>query len=82
MEILKPRFDVHNYNGTTFGAITKDELYEMPVVFPNRNLICQYESKVNAMFDNQLLLSKQNQLLTSYRDFLLPMLMNGQVTVK
>ena len=42
------------------------------------NLFKQY----NSILRREILLNKENQELTSLRDFLLPMLMNGQVTFK
>ena len=37
--------------------------------------------KANPMFEAIMSLEKENQQLASLRDFLLPMLMNGQVKV-
>jgi type I restriction enzyme S subunit len=38
--------------------------------------------EVEALFKRQDVLEQENQHLTQLRDWLLPMLMNGQVTVK
>ena len=50
--------------------------------FPNESVIKKYDKKVQGLFDiiqkNQL----ENQELASLRDFLLPLLMNGQVSFK
>jgi type I restriction enzyme, S subunit len=43
--------------------------------------IQKFESSINAAFEKKRNILKENQQLTQLRDWLLPMLMNGQVTV-
>lgn len=45
-------------------------------------LIEKIEKIINPILEKKLLLEQQNQELAKLRDFLLPMLMNGQVSVK
>jgi type I restriction enzyme S subunit len=82
MEYFKKIFDNHNNSGTTFGSITKDNLFALKVVYPTKDILKNYDLIVSKY--NQLILNhhNQNQELTQLRDWLLPMLMNGQVTVK
>ena len=65
----------------TFGSITKDDLYSLKLVYPDNNQLKAYDSVVSKF--NELIFNnhKQNQQLTQLRDWLLPMLMNGQVRV-
>lgn len=79
---LKQVFDRRNVDGTTFGSITKDDLYSLKVIVPTDNILHRYESVVNPSFDKQNILESQNTQLATLRDWLLPMLMNGQVIVK
>ena len=79
---LKARFDTLNGIGTTFGAITKDELYNLPVVKPNKDILLNYEKLCSPIFDKQMTIGYENDNLTHLRDSLLPMLMNGQVTIE
>ena len=82
MEYFKRIFDYRNSAGTTFGAITKDDLYTLKVIKPQNELLEKYD-KVVSNYNKMILVNhKQNQQLTSLRDWLLPMLMNGQVTVR
>ncbi|MFM6496067.1 MAG: restriction endonuclease subunit S [Dolichospermum sp.] len=67
---------------TTMGHITQDHLKQSRIVIPPHELISQVHNMIIPMFEKQLLLEKQNQQLTQLRDWLLPMLMNGQITVK
>lgn len=81
MKYFKRIFDRRNSEGTTFGSITKDDLHSLTLAYPNRHLLEKYNDIVanyNAMIFKR---SLENQKLTELRDWLLPMLMNGQVTV-
>ena len=75
-------FDIFNNNGTTFGALTSDDLKGQLTAVPPENLINKYHGTTIAIEKQIRNLSKENQELASLRDFLLPMLMNGQVNVK
>jgi len=81
MEYFKRIFDRRNSEGTTFGSITKDDLYSLKLVYPDNKQLKAYDSVVSKF--NELIFNnhKQNQQLTQLRDWLLPMLMNGQVRV-
>jgi type I restriction enzyme S subunit len=81
MEYFKKVFDNRNNSGTTFGSITKDDLYNLKLVYPSLDFLIKYDaivSKFNQSIENN---HKQNQELSALRDWLLPMLMNGQVRV-
>ena len=79
---LRPRFEKYNGDGTTFGCIGRDDLFAIPSVKPERSLIEKFEKitrQIDAKIENA---EMENAELASLRDFLLPMLMNGQVKVK
>lgn len=78
---LKQVFDRRNTDGTTFGSITKDDLYSLKVVRPTKPILESYNQLMNPSFLLQNELEGENQKLTELRDWLLPMLMNGQVKV-
>ena len=75
-------FDVMDGNGTTFGSITKDTLFEMKVVIPRRDQIKSFEEMVQPIEQKIRVAEQENRELTKLRDWLLPMLMNGQATVE
>jgi type I restriction enzyme S subunit len=50
-------------------------------VMRNKEIMIHFHQMVNPMYEKQQVLSKENQQLSSLRDWLLPMLMNGQVKV-
>lgn len=82
MIYFKQIFDHRNNSGTTFGAITKKDLFSLKLVVPNDNLLNRYDTIVSKYNELILNLHKQSQELIRLRDWLLPMLMNGQVNVK
>ena len=81
IDVFKKTFENKNTVGTTFGSITKDELYALPVVIPDKNVIEQFEKMAKPIFDRQMKLGEESNRLTKLRDKLLPLLMNGQVAV-
>lgn len=82
MQDFKKLFDMMNSVGTTFGSITKEDLYSLQLVYPPTELLVKFDQSVKS-FDREIKnRSCQNQELTKLRDWLLPMLMNGQVKVE
>lgn len=81
MQYFKTIFDRRNSEGTTFGSITKDDLHSLPLAYPTLELLKQYNDVVARY--NQMIFARsmENQQLAQLRDWLLPLLMNGQVTV-
>ncbi len=67
---------------TTMGHITQDHLKQSRIVIPPIEIVKALDKKLYPIQEKQILLNKQNQQLSELRDWLLPMLMNGQVTVK
>jgi type I restriction enzyme S subunit len=67
---------------TTMGHITQEHLKQSKIVIPPIHLIIALDSKINIFIEKQILLQQQNQELAKLRDWLLPMLMNGQVRIK
>lgn len=81
MRNLKQIFDRRNVDGTTFGSITKDDLFSLKVFIPKTEILNSYQSIINPAFEKQNKIELENQKLSELRDWLLPMLMNGQVKV-
>ena len=75
------KFDGMNSAGTTFGSITKDELFSLPVIIPTKSVISEFEQVCEPIFDKQMIIGEEINALTKQRDELLPLLMNGQATV-
>jgi len=82
MQYFKKIFDRRNKAGTTFGSITKDDLFSLRVLNPPDEVKKAHKSLIGSMFEKQNILEFENIELSGLRDWLLPMLMNGQVRVE
>ncbi|MAO41925.1 MULTISPECIES: restriction endonuclease subunit S [Leeuwenhoekiella] len=81
MEYFKQIFDRRNASGTTFGSITKDDLFSLKLCIPEKQVLERFKSIADPFHEKIVITSKENQKLSELRDWLLPMLMNGQVRV-
>ena len=74
-------YNVGAKKGAVLDNMNKQEFSNIPILDANRNLKKLYFDKVNPIYEKIKLNLKQNQELSALRDWLLPMLMNGQVKV-
>lgn len=84
-------FELLNYLGhfkmmaelrkTTMGHITQEHLKQAKIAVPKIDLLDEMEEKLTIIFNAKIKRDIETQQLTQLRDFLLPMLMNGQVEV-
>lgn len=71
----------NNASGSTFKEVSGSVLKTINCLVPEGNIISSYTKVIKPIFNQQQNLEEENQHLASLRDWLLPMLMNGQVTV-
>ncbi len=69
-------------NGSIFDAIVSNDIKLTPIVIPPLSLMQAYGQSTKGMYEKILVNKKESQTLTELRDWLLPMLMNGQVQVQ
>jgi type I restriction enzyme, S subunit len=79
-------YDMQRYMGTVIAGsnqkfIGLGDLRNMPIFIDDKT-IKNYKDATNHIFKKLKLIKLENQKLTELRDWLLPMLMNGQVTVE
>lgn len=67
--------------GNTFANMNKGDFANIKMIYPSSNIIEKFFQNIVYSFQKIKKLQKQNQQLAQLRDFLLPMLMNGQVGV-
>lgn len=67
--------------GSIHKGIRHSVLKDFKFAYSNKNLIDKYSEKVKPILSRINILDKENARLIELRDWLLPMLMNGQVTV-
>lgn len=75
------RFKKHA-SGSIIVGITKEDLTDYNVLIPRENILNNFHKILHPIHSKMRMNSKQNQELSQLRDWLLPMLMNGQVTVE
>ena len=68
--------------GSIIVGITKDDLADAIIVVPGDEILLKFHTATKPMFDKIRSNKKQNLELIKYRDWLLPMLMTGQIKVK
>ncbi|MCE2732915.1 MAG: restriction endonuclease subunit S [Flammeovirgaceae bacterium] len=69
-------------SGTTQKNLSVGAIKELFVVTPPLEIMSSFTNVLNPLFNKKELLLKENQKLTELRDWLLPMLMNGQIKIK
>ena len=67
--------------GTTFKEVSRDDILKFLILKPSDEILDLWETMIVAVNDKQLEIQKENENLTKQRDELLPLLMNGQVSV-
>jgi type I restriction enzyme S subunit len=73
---------VKNASGSTFKEVSGSVLKMIEITLPEMSVVNKYTESVINIFSRQNKLELENQQLAALRDWLLPLLMNGQVTVK
>ena len=67
---------------TTMGHITTDHLKQSRIIIPPKKVAEMYNKRVEGAFNKIICNNRQNREFISLRDFLLPLLMNGQIDFK
>ena len=67
--------------GTTFKEVSREDISAFLILFPLEETLRQWEKIIYSIDNKQLSIQKQMETLTKQRDELLPLLMNGQVTI-
>lgn len=67
--------------GNTFANMNKRDFSEIGLIYPSESLLIDFHKKVSSIFEKIKSNTKESRKIYELRDFLLPMLMNGQVTI-
>jgi restriction endonuclease S subunit len=62
-------------------GLNRNVVHRLSISLPPRELIEKFHQIITPFFEKKSVVKRQNQQLTTLRDWLLPMLMNGQVKV-
>ena len=80
IQSMIPTIENHGV-GSTFREVSASTLKTIPISLADKNVAIAFSVIVKDIFERQNILEIENQKLTELRDWLLPMLMNGQVKV-
>lgn len=69
-------------SGSARDNLSQDKVKKLDVIIPTSNLLSHFHTLTDSRMELILTNLKENEMLSSLRDWLLPMLMNGQVTVE
>ena len=69
-------------SGAAQPNISNEQINDIQLLFPSKELIEKFNQILSPNYTKILINQKENQELASLRDWLLPMLMNGQVKVQ
>ena len=67
--------------GTTFKEVSREDVLKFPILKPSDAILDLWEKQVSALNNKQFVIQKENEFLTKQRNELLPLLMNGQVSL-
>jgi len=67
--------------GTIMKNISQSVLTDMIISLPPQNVLLKFNSIIDNLLEQMKNVQRQNQELTQLRDWLLPMLMNGQLII-
>ena len=82
LKVIEPELNKKFFQGTGLKHLQKDLLKKFAIYIPTQAELKNFNSTVQPCFDTISKNFRENNLLENLRDFLLPMLMNGQVTFK
>ncbi len=78
---IKPELNQKFFQGTGLKHLQKPLLKDRPIYIPDFKELQAFNEHANPMFNVISENTRENQELTTLRDWLLPMLMNGQATI-
>ena len=79
---MKPELEKKYFQGTGLKHLQKPLLKEKAIYIPNESILNEFNNQIQPMFNIISENTRESQQLTSLRDWLLPMLMNGQAAIE
>lgn len=69
-------------HGATQQAINNNDLNYIFLIIPKNEILIKYHEKVRSLYSKKSKIICENQKLSNLKNWLLPMLMNGQIQIK
>ena len=82
LKSINKHINENYFAGSGLKHLQKDMIKKLSIIKPTNKIISKYNTIVQTIYKNIALNEKENFKLKELRDFLLPLLMNGQVTIK
>ncbi len=81
--LLEKQKEIESFSNGSTGQVelSRSQLESLKLIVPANEIQIKFEKIYKNCLDKMAINSEQNQHLASLRDWLLPMLMNGQVTI-
>lgn len=84
-EYIKQTLKYANVKGAISGSgqpqLTRENLSSIRLILPNSIILESFSKKIEFLVSMELEIERQNDELTKQRDELLPLLMNGQISL-
>ena len=71
----------HSSTGSIFSGIRISTLENMPIILPTETTLDEFTNIVRPLFNKRDNIDKENAKLKELRNYLLPLLMNGQIVI-
>mgnify|MGYP003536337114 CR=1 FL=1 len=68
-------------HGATQQSVNNDDLNSIKIVVPSLNVLKSFAEFANPLYEKICNIIQENQILSEQRDSLLPLLINGQITI-
>ena len=69
-------------HGATQQSVNNDDLDAIKIPVPPQDILRKFALEINPIFNKICILQKENQELYAQREYLLPLLLNGQITIQ
>ena len=79
---ISPVMDMRFFQGTGLKHLQKDLLKNEPIYIPSENELSRFNSLVKPLYDEISKNSRENYNLSLLKNDLLPLLINGQITIR
>ena len=82
--IMQPYFELAKNtlaHGATQESVNNDDLKSVPIIVPAEKILIEYSKLAGPYFEKMNVLMQENQNLAKLRNELLPLLMNGQISL-
>ena len=82
LRFISPVMDMRFFQGTGLKHLQKDLLKNEPIYIPSENELSRFNSLVKPLYDEISKNLRENYSLSLLRNDLLPLLINGQITIR